>query len=142
MLRLVQSLSFACLVLLAAPARAQDAPPPFPGDAMFQAFNGQAGVDRVVDSFVRRSLADPRLAPALTGADVEGLRQVLKSQLCYLLGGGCGYAPPSADLVRDQRAFAEADFGAFVSHLQAAMTEEGVPPRSQNRLIARLAPLQ
>lgn len=143
----------AVLAMAASPAPAQEAappeqavsvaaPPPFPGDAMFLAFHGQAGIDRIVDDLVARSLADRRVAAALDGADLARLRASLKTQFCYILGGGCPFAPADAGLAGRPQALASVDFGALVENLQAAMTREGVPPRVQNRLIARLAPVQ
>ncbi len=36
----------------------------------------------------------------------------------------------------------DADFNALVENLQKAMDQEGVPFRAQNRLLAKLAPMQ
>jgi hemoglobin len=126
--------------LWASVALAQTGPPPFAGDDMFQAFHGQAGVDRVVDDLIDRGLKDPRMAPSLRANDLNRLRQTLKDQFCHVLGGGCAAAGPDLSFSTGGREPTYADFAALVEHLQGAMTREGVAPRVQNRLLARLAP--
>ena len=55
---------------------------PFAGDAMWRAFGGTAGVDRIVDQFVARNRADPRIADIFKGQDLVRLRRVLKEHFC------------------------------------------------------------
>lgn len=135
----------AALGLATSPASAQAPadrrPAPFPGDEMYQAFHGQAGVDRIVDDLVTRSAADPRMAGVLKGVDLSALRRALKAELCYVLGGGCAFAGEDVEVAGKGRGATYADFAALVENLQVAMTREGVPPRVQNRVLARLAPM-
>lgn len=121
-------------------AQGEHRPTPFPGDEMFVAFHGQPGVDRIVEDLVRRASADPRMAGVLKGVDLGALRRALKAELCYVLGGGCPFAGEDVKLASKGGA-TYADFAALVEHLQAAMTREGIAPRTQNRVLARLAPI-
>lgn len=115
---------------------------PFAGPAMFEAFHGQAGVDRIVDGMLGRSVADPRIAGIFAATDMVRLRRTLKEQFCYLLGGPCAYTGRSMQDAHADIGLQPADMGALVEHLQAAMSEEGVPFRVQNRFLARLAPMR
>ncbi|WP_374574305.1 group 1 truncated hemoglobin [Phenylobacterium sp.] len=126
----------------ASPVADDDRPAPFPGEEMFAAFHGREGVDRIVDDLVAHSAGDPRMAHVLRGVDLAALRRALKAELCYVLGGGCPFEDRDAKLARKGRGATYDDFAALVEHLQAAMTREGVAPRAQNRLLARLAPVQ
>jgi hemoglobin len=112
---------------------------PFTGDAMWRAFHGREGVARIVDRLVATNQADPRIADIFRGHDMVRLRRVLTEQFCYLLGGGCAY---SGRTMRDAHAdmgVQQADMGALVENLQAAMRHEHVAFAAQNRFLAKLA---
>ena len=115
---------------------------PIAGDAAFRAFHGQAGVDRVVDGLVDRSIADPRISEIFKNQDIDRLRRTLKEQLCYLLGGGCAYTGRDMKTSHAGMGIQQTDFNALVENLQAAMDREGVPFADQNRLLAKLAPME
>lgn len=115
---------------------------PFADRAMWEAFHGQAGVDRIVDELVDRSLADPRISDIFKAHDMVRLRRTLKEQFCYILNGGCDYTGrPMKDAHKDL-GVQNADFNALVEHLQVAMDREKIPFRVQNRFLAKLAPMQ
>ena len=115
---------------------------PFADPAMFEAFHGQAGVDRIVDGMLDRSVADPRIAGIFAATDMVRLRRTLKEQFCYLLGGPCAYTGRSMQDAHDDIGLQPADMGALVEHLQDAMSDEGVPFHTQNRFLTKLAPMR
>ena len=112
---------------------------PFEGDAMFLAFNGRAGVDRIVDGMLDRSIVDPRIAETFARSDMVRVRRTLKEQFCYILGGGCDYTGRDMASSHADLGLEPADMGALVENLQAAMTTEGVGFHTQNRFLAKLA---
>lgn len=115
---------------------------PFADAAMWRAFHGKEGVARIVDAFVARNAADPRIADIFRGQDLVRLRRVLKEQFCYLLGGGCTYSGRDMKSAHKDMGVQAADMGALVENLQAAMATERVPFAAQNRFLARLAPMK
>lgn len=115
---------------------------PFADDAMWRAFHGQAGVNRIVDDLVDRSLADPRIKDVFQAHDMVRLRRTLKEQFCYILNGGCAYSGRDMAAAHKDLGLQNADFNALVEHLQAAMDREKIGFRDQNRFLARLAPMQ
>lgn len=115
---------------------------PFTGTAMLEAFHGQAGIDRIVDDMLDQAKADPRTAGIFVATDMIRLRRTLKEQFCYVLGGGCGYTGRSMVDAHDDLGLQPADMGALVEHLQNAMAAEGVPFHTQNRFLAKLAPMR
>ncbi len=115
---------------------------PFEGTAMLEAFNGREGSDRIVDGMLDRSVADPRIAEIFVATDMVRLRRTLKEQFCYILNGGCAYTGRSMRDAHDDIGLQPADMGALVEHLQDAMDAEGVPFRTQNRFLAKLAPMR
>lgn len=115
---------------------------PFADKAMWEAFHGQAGVDRIVDELVDKSLTDPRISEIFKAHDMVRLRRTLKEQFCYILNGGCDYSGRTMAAAHKDMGLQNTDFNALVEHLQIAMDREGVPFRLQNRFLAKLAPLQ
>lgn len=115
---------------------------PFEGEHMWRAFHGREGVDRIVEGFVARNLADPRIGDIFKGQDTVRLRRTLKEQFCYLLGGGCDYSGRSMKEAHKNMGVQSADMGAMVENLQWAMRREGVSFFAQNRLLAKLAPMK
>lgn len=115
---------------------------PFEGDAMWKAFHGQAGVDRVVDELVDLSLKDPRIQGIFEAHDMVRLRRTLKEQFCYILNGGCTYSGRDMRSAHKDLGIQNADFNALVEHLQTAMEKEKIGFRDQNRFLAKLAPMQ
>lgn len=115
---------------------------PFPDQRLFEAFHGQAGVNRIVDDTIDRSVADPRIAEIFKATDLVRLRRTLKEQVCYILAGPCAYTGRTMKDAHDDQGLQTADFNALVEHLQKAMDKEGVPFRAQNRLLAKLAPMK
>ncbi len=115
---------------------------PFAGQAMWQAFHGREGVGRVVDGLVARSQADPRISDIFKGQDMVRLRRTLREQFCYILNGGCDYSGRDMKAAHKDLGLQTADMGALVENLQKAMSQERVPFRAQNRLLAKLAPMK
>ena len=101
-----------------------------------------AGVDRVVDELVDRSLADPRISDIFKSHDMVRLRRTLKEQFCYILNGGCDYSGRDMKAAHKDMGLQNADFNALVEHLQEAMDHEKIGFRDQNRFLAKLAPIQ
>ncbi|PZO00151.1 MAG: group 1 truncated hemoglobin [Alphaproteobacteria bacterium] len=115
---------------------------PFEGEAMLQAFHGRDGIDRIVDGMLDRSIADPRISEIFALTDMVRLRRTLKEQFCYILNGGCDYTGRDMTQSHADLGLQPADMGALVEHLQLAMDAEGVPFQTQNRFLAKLAPMR
>ncbi|KPP82375.1 MAG: hemoglobin [Oceanicaulis sp. HLUCCA04] len=115
---------------------------PLSDPAVFEAFGGIEGIDRIVDDMVERITVDPRLADIFRASDFVRLRRTLKEQFCYLLGGPCDYTGMPMRSSHADHGITTAEFNALVENLQLAMDAEGVPFRMQNRLLALLAPMQ
>ena len=93
--------------------------------------NTPAGARRLVDRGDR-----------VLATDMVRLRRTIKEQFCHLLGGGCAYTGRSMQDAHDDIGLQPADMGALVEHIQTAMSEEGVPFHTQNRFLAKLAPMR
>ena len=115
---------------------------PIRGDAVFKAFHGKAGIDRIVHRLTQYHHSDPRLSDLFHAADDERLERTLSEMLCYVLGGPCHYTGRDMASVHRDMGAQIAQQNAQIEDLQKAMAEEQVPVWAQNRLLARLAPLE
>jgi hemoglobin len=115
---------------------------PFKGTAMWAAFHESAGVARIVDDLIDHSLVDPRISEVFKGQDIVRLRRTLKEQFCYILNGGCDYSGRTMQAAHANMGVQTADMGALVENLQAAMRREKIGFDSQNRFLAKLAPMR
>ncbi len=145
MKRLLQTLlALAATIALAGPTQAQsaDAMKPPGDDAVFQAFGGNTGIGKVIDDFLGIWQGDPRINGALKDADVERLGYLLKEQITQLTGGPAAYSGRDMKSAHQELGLHNADFNALAEDLQQAMDKNGVPVRAQNKLLAKLAPMQ
>lgn len=121
-------------LLLPAPAFAQD--------TLFADLGGQPGIDRIIDASVDTYLADPRLAPIFAESNMDRVRAELKVQFCQVAGGGCVYKGHDMVAAHKGLHLTNVNFNALVEDLQDAMEKLDVPFATQNRLLARFAPMQ
>ena len=157
-MRLILAATALCLTL-AGSAFAQDVPPgekpvdpyvqsnanagatPLKDDSVFKAFHGKEGLTRITSDLVDRNLADPRIKDIFATTDVVRLKRTLTEQFCYILDGGCDYTGKDMTAAHKDQGITPRDFNALVENLQWAMDKEGVPFSAQNKLLAKLAPM-
>jgi hemoglobin len=114
---------------------------PFKGDAMARAFGGKDGIRRITDRTIGLSEADPRIKAIFAEHDLVRLRRTLFEQVCFILGAGCSYSGRDMKTTHKGLGTTRADLNALVENLQRAMREGHVPFAAQNRLLAKLAPM-
>ena len=108
---------------------------------VFADFGGMPGMTALMEDFMAIMLADPRLRRFFENIDQVRTKRLLAEQFCAILGGGCAYS--GRDMKTTHAAFAidRANFNALVEDLQVAMNRKRIPFRSQNKLLAVLAPM-
>jgi hemoglobin len=129
------------LVVIAAASHAQDAAA---DDSVYRAWGGKAGIRAVMEDFVPRLEADPRIGKFFKREGRDNLVAQLTDQLCKVSGGPCTYGGAPMDKVhQDLEAgpITKADFHALVEVLQASMQARGIAFSAQNRMLALLAPM-
>lgn len=114
---------------------------PFKGDAMARAFGGQDGIKIIVGRLVELSTKDPRIEAIFQNHDMVRLRRTLFEQICFIANAGCSYTGRDMAASHKGLGTTRADMNALVENLQQAMREQGVPFAAQNRLLAKLAPM-
>jgi hemoglobin len=127
------------------PERDPNAMDPAPVDAslrpVFEQFGGEPGLVALMDLFMDKLVADPRTKRFFENADQAAVKKHLVEQFCAILGGGCAYTGRDMRTAHKGFDIDRAQFNALVEDLQQAMTEQRIPFRAQNKLLAKLAPL-
>ena len=137
-LTLTSAILSATLLLSATLARAQSQP----DDSVFQQFGGKPGIDKVVGDFLPLLLADVRINENFKDVDMERLGVLLAEQFCQLTGGPCKYSGKQMQEAHRDMQLNNAQFNALAEDLQLAMEKNGIANAAQNRLVAKLAPMQ
>ncbi len=110
-------------------------------DSLYEVFGEKAGLVKITDDFVADLLADPRTSPYFDGVSIKRLKEKLVEQFCVLTGGPCEYTGRTMKRSHEGLNINRAAFNALVEDLQKAMDKNDVPFRSQNKLLAKLAPM-
>ena len=124
-------------VLAAGSAFAQAAP----NDALYRQLGGQPGLVKLMDDFVPRLIADPRMNPFFKDTDQKHLKEQLVAQFCEVSGGPCKRAGPDMKKAHSGFDITKSNFNALVEVLQQSMDAQGIAFGAQNRLLAQLAPM-
>jgi hemoglobin len=135
-MRILKQLAGAALLMASAAAFAQA------DDALYQGLGGKPGIKKIVDTLVPLVLADPRIKDSFTDIDMKNLSMRLEEQFCMLAGGPCQYKGKDMKTIHDGLNINNAQFNALAEDLQEAMDRNGIPSRIQNKLVAKLAPMQ
>ena len=111
-------------------------------DPLFDDMGGQPGINKLVDVSVDNYLADPRIKDTFSESNIDRIRAELKDQFCVVAGGPCQYTGHSMEATHKGLHLTNANFDALVEDLQSAMDSCNIPFATQNRFLARLAPMQ
>jgi len=111
-------------------------------ETLYDQLGGHDGLSRIVDRALTLYFTDPRLHADFDNINRDWLQPRFYAFFCKTTGGPCVYkgramAPSHKGLHIDQ-----ARFNAVVEDLQTAMDESRIPFRTQNRLLALLAPME
>ncbi len=104
-------------------------------------FGGEAGLTRLMDTFMAGLLADAKMGPFFANSDQVRVKRQLVEQFCVILGGDCSYTGRDMKSAHAGMGVDRADFNRLVEVLQVAMNQHDVPFSAQNKLLAKLAPM-
>lgn len=111
-------------------------------DATFRGLGGQQGIKKIVATFIPLVLADARIKESFADSDMKHVGMRLEEQFCMLSGGPCEYKGEDMKEVHGGLKITNAQFNALTEDLQIAMERNGIPTHVQNKLVAKLAPMQ
>jgi hemoglobin len=129
------------LVLVAALAIAPAGHAQSTDDALYRQLGGQPGLVALMDDFMTRLLADPRMGPFFKDTDQKHIKEALVIQFCEVSGGPCKRNGPDMKKAHAGIDVSKSNFNALVEVLQQSMDARGIAFGAQNRLLAKLAPM-
>ncbi|MBS3804412.1 MAG: group 1 truncated hemoglobin [Oleiphilaceae bacterium] len=106
---------------------------------LYDALGKRDGIERLVEDLMHFIVDDKRIAPQFKGLNVERFHSNLSDQICELAGGPCQYEGMA--MTESHHGITETQFNALVEDLILAMEKNGIATGTQNRLLAKLAPL-
>jgi hemoglobin len=132
----LKSLSvIAALLAFASVAQAAD-------DSIYVGLGGQQGIKSIVATLIPLIQADARIKESFADSDMKHVGMRLEEQFCMLSGGPCEYKGEPMAETHGGLKVTNAQFNALTEDLQVAMDRNKVPSRIQNKLVAKLAPMQ
>ena len=111
-------------------------------DSLYRDLGGLEVLTKVVDDTLALALADVRIKDTFKETDMKRLAKLITEQFCELSGGPCKYSGDPMKEVHQGLGLSNMQFNALVEDLQAAMDKSNIPSRTQNKLLALLAPMQ
>ena len=111
-------------------------------DSLYRDLGAMPGITRIVEGMLLNIARDERIVARFRRIDIQRLRNKLIEQFCVEAGGPCTYTGDSMAESHKGQNVSRSDFNALVEDLIKAMDSEGIPVPTQNRLLARLAPMR
>jgi hemoglobin len=109
---------------------------------LYAQLGGHDGLWRIVDRALTLYFTDPRLHDDFDNINRDWLQPRFFAYFCKVADGPCVYKGRSMAASHKGLHIDQARFNAVVEDLQRAMDDNFVPFRMQNRLLARLAPME
>ncbi len=115
--------------------------PAYAATSYYQEFGGAPGMRSMVNDFVNRVTADPRIKGYFIHTNIPALKAALTNQFCNLEGGGCTFNM-NMHTVHQSLGVTQAAFNALANDLTITMDNHNVPMAAQNNLLAKLAAME
>lgn len=136
----IRAVGLACVLMLTGGCNNQPVAPK--DDSLYQAVGGKAGIELIVETFII-SLADaPAVGNHFLKSDLNRFFEKTTEYICHLSGGPCEYTGDTMARAHAGFAISESEFNQMVELFIDAMEAQNIPYRTQNKLVARLAPLR
>ena len=109
---------------------------------LYEDLGGKQGVDAIVSEMLLKVADDKRISATFAAANLTRLRRLLAEQVCEVSDGPCKYTGYS--MIESHRGMevTEVEFNAVVEALIYAMEDLKIAVPTQNRLLAKLAPMR
>ena len=109
--------------------------------SLYQALGSEEKLKPMIRLFVHKIVNDARIKRHFEGTNLKQLELHLYEQICELAQGPCTYHGEPMREVHQGLKLKQADFNALTEDLQDAMQESNINYSTQNKLIAKLAPM-
>jgi hemoglobin len=105
------------------------------GPSLYQLFGEKAGIQAIVDDFMRRTLADPRVASRFDKIVTPKLKETMFEQMCVATGGPCVYHGRDMKAAHLNMHISNSEYDALTEDLVAALDARHIPKEAQQRFL-------
>lgn len=137
MMKSIRSFVAALAVAMCLPIAAHASPE----KSLYEQLGGKESIRKVMDDFVVRLKADPRIGDKFAATNAERLASQLTDQVCEATGGPCKYVGLDMKAAHAGMTITKAHFNALVEVLQTSMNAHSVPFDVQLEVLSMLAPM-
>lgn len=109
-----------------------------PTTTLYEQLGGQQAIERVVDNFYKRVLADDTVNHFFAHTDMEKQRHHQSAFISYALGGPNHYTGRSMEKAHTGLNLQPEHFDAIALHLGEALSEHGVSQEDINSVLAHV----
>ncbi|UUO22080.1 group 1 truncated hemoglobin [Colwellia sp. M166] len=113
-----------------------------PTESLYVEMGQQAALDKIVDNLINIIGQDEIIFSHFADSNVSHFRKKLTLFLCQISDGPCQYNGDSMQDIHRGMQINTNQFNHFVELFIAAMDASGIAYPTQNKLLARLAPLR
>lgn len=110
--------------------------------SLYDRLGGRPAITAVVDDFVGRVAADPRINRKFERSHIPRVKAMLVEQVCEATGGPCTYPGRSMRDSHKGMKVSEGEFDAMVEQLVTSLTTFKVPQAEQGELLGALAAMK
>jgi hemoglobin len=108
---------------------------------LYEDLGGLSGIETIVGRTIDLSFTDARTKETFKNSKPHYLKKMITEQIAALSGGPVTYTGLDMKRAHKGLGLTTLHFNALVELLQQAMNESHIPYRTQNRLLALLAPM-
>lgn len=108
---------------------------------LYEKLGGHDGVTEIISDMFDYILEDPRIADKFENSNIPRVQSFIVEHICSITEGGCEYTGQDMDKSHAGLGIGNKHFNALVEDLQRAMDDNDIPFRTQNKLLAILAPM-
>ena len=110
--------------------------------SLYDRLGGKGAITAVVDMFVNRLVADPRVKARFASADVNRFKMLNTELVCQATGGPCQYSGRDMKNTHNGMRISQKEFDITAGHLKATLKKFKVPKRERKELMGIIGSLQ
>ncbi len=110
--------------------------------SLFDRLGGKGAITAVVDEFVNRIVADPRVNGRFASTDVKRFKMLNVELVCEATGGPCKYSGRNMKKTHNGMRISQAEFDIVAGHLAATLKKFKVPKQESQELLGIIGSLR
>lgn len=109
---------------------------------LYEELGGAPAVEKIVDNFIAEIGYSKTIVKHFEETNLDRFRAKMIEHMCEVSAGPCKYTGDTMLQTHQNRHITESEFNQTVDLLINALNKAGIPHTTQNKLLARLAPMR